>query len=51
MGRMTDILLPVTFSVFDLQNHKVPQIKSQTLRQPLINLVNTTLYQNMETQL
>ena len=44
-GRMADFLPPVTFSVFDLKNHEVPQIKSQTMRHPLMNLVNTTLYQ------
>ena len=42
LGRMADFPPPVSFSVFDLENHEVPQIKSQTMRHPLMNLVNTT---------
>ena len=42
LGRMANIPPPVTFSVFD---HEVPQIKSQTMRHPMMNLVNTTLSQ------
>ena len=45
LGRMADFLPAVTFSVLDLQDHEVPQIKSQTMRHPLMNLVNTTLSQ------
>ena len=45
LGRMADFPLLVTFSVFDLQNYEVPQIKSQTMQHPLMNLVNTTLPQ------
>ena len=45
LGRMADFPPPVTFSVFDLLKHEVPQIKSQTMRHPLMNLVNTTLSQ------
>jgi hypothetical protein len=41
LGRMADFLPPVTFSVFDLKNYEAPQIKSQTMRHPLMNLVNT----------
>ena len=44
-GRMADFLHLVTFSVFDLKNHEAPHIKSQTMRHPLMNLVNTTLSQ------
>jgi hypothetical protein len=45
LGRMADIPPPVFFSVFDLSNHEVPQIISETMRHPLMNLVNTTLSQ------
>ena len=45
LGRMTDFPPPVTFSVFYLKNHEVSQIKFQTMRHPLMNLVNTTLSQ------
>ena len=45
LGRMADFPPAVTFSVFDLNNLEVPQIKSQTMRHPLMNLVNTTLSQ------
>ena len=45
MGRMADFPPPVTFSVFDFKKHEVPQIKSQTMRHSLMNLVNTTLPQ------
>ena len=45
MGRMADFLHSVTFSVFDLQNYEAPHIKSQTMRHPLMNLVDTTLSQ------
>ena len=40
---MADFPPPATFSVFDLKNREVPQIKSQTMRHLLMNLVNTTL--------
>ena len=40
LGRMADFPLLVTFSVFDLQNYEVPQIKSQTMQHPLMNLVS-----------
>ena len=43
LGRMADFPTPVTFSVFDLQNREVPQIKSQM--NLVMNLVNTTLSQ------
>ena len=33
------------FSVFDLKNYEAPHMKSQTMRHPLMNLVNTTLSQ------
>ena len=39
LGRMANFPPHVTFSVFDLKNHEVPQIKSQTMRHPLIDLV------------
>ena len=42
---MADLPPPITFSVFDLYNHEVPQIKSQSMRHPLMNLVKTTLSQ------
>ena len=42
---MADLPPPVTISVFDSQDHEVPQIKSQTMRHPLMNLVSTTLSQ------
>ena len=45
LGRMADFPPLVTLSVFDLQNHEAPQIKSQTKRHPLMNLINTTLSQ------
>ena len=45
MGRMADFPPPVTFSVFELKNHEVPQIKSQTMLHTLMDLVNTTLSQ------
>ena len=45
LGRMADFPSPVTFSVFYLENPEVPQIKSQTMWHPLMNLVNTTLSQ------
>ena len=41
MGRMADFPPPI---IFDLKNHNVPQIKSQTQRQALMNLVSTTLF-------
>jgi hypothetical protein len=40
---MADFLPAVTFSALDL--YEVPQIKSQTMRHPLVNLVNPTLSQ------
>ena len=40
---MAEFPPPVTLSIFDLYNHEVPQIKSQTMRQPLMNLVITQL--------
>ena len=43
LGRMSDFLPSVTFLVFYLKNYEAPHIKSQTMRHPLINLVNTTL--------
>ena len=45
LGRMADFPPPVTFSVFYLYNHELPQIKSQTMRHLLMTLVNTTLSQ------
>ena len=45
LGRMADFQPPVTFLAFDLQNHEIPQIKSQTKRHPLMDLFNTTLPQ------
>ena len=45
LGTMADFLPPVNFSVFDLQDQEVPQVKSQTMWHPLMNLVNTTLSQ------
>ena len=45
LGRMADFLPSVTFSVFDLYDYEAPHIKSQTMRHPLMNLVNTTLSQ------
>ena len=45
LGRMADFLPPVTFSVFYLSNYEAPHVKSQTMRHPLMNLVNTTLSQ------
>ena len=33
------------FFIFLLINHDVPQFKSQTMQQALMNLVNTTLFQ------
>ena len=44
-ARMADFPPPVTFSVFDLKNHEVPQINSQTMWHPLMNLLNTNLPQ------
>ena len=41
LSRMADFPPPVTFSVFDLKNHEVPQIKPPTM----MNLVNTALPQ------
>ena len=37
-------LLPIL--VFDLEKPDAPQIKSQTTRHTLMNLVNTTLFEN-----
>ena len=48
MGRMADFPPPVTFSVSDLENHEgheIPQINSQSMWNPLMNLVNATLSQ------
>ena len=42
LGQMADFLPSVTFSVFDLKNYEALQIKFQTMRHPLMNLVNTT---------
>ena len=39
MGQMADFLPLLASSVFD-----VPQIESQTMGHPLMNLVNTTLF-------
>ena len=35
---MADFPPPVFFSVFDFKNHEVPQIKSPSMRQPLMTL-------------
>jgi hypothetical protein len=45
LDRMADFPRPVTFSVFDLKNHEVPEIEYQTMRHPLMN---TTLCQKYE---
>ena len=42
-GRMADFPHRLASSVFDLYKHDIPQIKSQTMPHPLINLVTTTL--------
>ena len=43
VGWMADIFPLLASSVFDLWKHDVPQIKYQTMRHALMNLVNTTL--------
>ena len=40
---MADFPPLLASSVFDLLKHDVPQIKSHTMRQELMNLINTTL--------
>ena len=44
MGQMADFPPFFACSVFDLLKHDVPQIKSHTMRQELMNLINTTLF-------
>ena len=41
---MADFSPPLASSVFEFSKHYVPQIQSQTM-QPLVNLLNTTLFQ------
>ena len=43
MSEMVDFHPLLDFTVFNLLKHDVPQIKSQTMWQALMNLVNTTL--------
>ena len=43
MGQMANIPPLLASSIFDLYKHETPQIKSQTMRHTLMNLVNTTL--------
>ena len=45
LGRMADFPPLLASSVFDLKKHDVPQIASQTMGHPLMNLVNTTLFE------
>ncbi len=49
LGRIGNFPVPVTFSVFDLEHHEVPQIKSQTMRHPLMNLLTQLYLKNLET--
>jgi hypothetical protein len=45
LGQMADFLSFITFSVSDLKRHNVPQIKCQTMRHTLMNLLNTALFE------
>ena len=45
LGQMVDFPPLLTILVFDLKKPDAPHIKSQTMRHPLMNLVNTTLSQ------
>ena len=47
MGQMADFPPLVASSVFDFKKHEVPQIKSETMRDTLMNLVNRTLFKNV----
>ena len=42
---MADFTPLLTILVFDLKKLDEPQIKSQTIRHTLMNLVNTTLFE------
>ena len=46
LGKMADFLSFITFSVFDLKRHNVPQIKCQTMWHSLMTQLN---YKNMWT--
>jgi hypothetical protein len=48
---MVDIPPLLFFSDFDLEKFDTPQIKSQTMRHTLENLVNTTLVEKYVTPL
>ena len=45
MGQMADFPPLLASSIIDLYKHDTPQIKSQTMRPTLINLVNTTFFE------
>ena len=45
LGQMADFPPLLTLLVFDLLRLDAPQIKSQTMRHTLMNLVNTTLFE------
>ena len=44
MGQMADFPPLLASLIFDLYKQETPQIKSQTMRHTLMNLVNTTLF-------
>ena len=46
IGQMADLPTLLASSVFGLQKHEVPMIEPQTIGHILMNLVNTTLFQN-----
>ena len=45
MGLMADFPPLLASSVSNIRKHQIPQIESQTMRQALVNLLNTTLFQ------
>ena len=45
MGQMADLPPLLASSIIDLYKHDTPQVKSQTKRPTLMNLVNTTLFE------
>ena len=45
LGQMADFPSLLTILVFDLYKQETPQIKYQTMRHTLMNLVNTILFQ------